>query len=84
MSRIFRVVWQERTKKKCSCCVDSNHDWETKSTEDTLHITTFEDADRVETKTYGIADDGRVEIRNIQIQYADITEWKDYNDWEHK
>ena len=65
---MYRVVWQERKKPTCRCCVDANHPWVDRHS---LPQPDLKEAEKFQGKVYN----SELEVRNVDLESADI-EWK--------
>lgn len=69
---VYRVVYEIRSKPKCTCCTDENHMWETRYVEEP----TQERAERTANKAWDYGGDTS-EVRGVRVEYAKMTEWKE-------
>lgn len=81
MKKIFRVYWEERPKNYCKkpCCAE----WAEFTPQISGTFEKYEDAQRCLDKMYYREAEIGVDTRNRHIQYAEVTDWKEYKEWEH-
>lgn len=75
---LYRVVYQQRTKQKCKCCTEEGHPWREGAS---TPVQSIKEAQRDMDDLYTYADSGQEEIRDVRIQIAEMTAWREHRGW---